>query len=38
MIVFADLNLEDLLLSRHSGTVQNMKDRRHDLYELKWHK
>lgn len=35
-IIFADLNLDDLLLARNSGTVQNFKDRRFDLYELKW--
>lgn len=35
-IIFADLNLKDLLLARDSGTVQNFKDRRFDLYEVKW--
>lgn len=24
--------------SRHSGTVQNLKDRRFDLYQVKWYK
>jgi predicted amidohydrolase/GNAT superfamily N-acetyltransferase len=38
MIIFADLSLDDLLVSRHSGTVQNLKDRRFDLYQVKWYK
>lgn len=38
MIVFADLRLEDLLISRNSGTVTNFKDRRFDLYEINWKK
>lgn len=37
-IIFADLNLDDLVLARQSGSVQNFKDRRFDLYELKWNK
>ncbi len=36
MIVFADLKLDTLHLSRHSGTVQNLKDRRFDLYRVEW--
>ncbi len=35
-IIFADLNLDDLILARKSGTVQNFKDRRFDLYEVNW--
>lgn len=35
-IIFADLNLDDLLLARKSGSVQNFKDRRFDLYEVNW--
>ncbi|MCB1681915.1 MAG: GNAT family N-acetyltransferase [Rhodospirillales bacterium] len=35
-IIFADLNINDLLLARKSGTVQNFRDRRFDLYEVKW--
>lgn len=35
-IIFADLNLNDLVLARKSGSVQNFKDRRFDLYEIKW--
>ncbi len=37
-IIFADLNLNDLHLARKSGSVQNFKDRRFDLYEVKWQK
>ena len=36
-VAFADLRLETLNVSRNSGTVQNLKDRRHDLYTLYWH-
>lgn len=35
-IIFADLNLNDLQLARKSGSVTNFKDRRFDLYEVKW--
>ncbi|NCT40566.1 MAG: GNAT family N-acetyltransferase [Alphaproteobacteria bacterium] len=35
-IIFADLNLNDLQVARQSGSVQNFKDRRFDLYEVKW--
>lgn len=35
-IAFADLRLQDLILSRNSGTVQNLKDRRFDLYNVNW--
>ncbi|MCC6599002.1 MAG: GNAT family N-acetyltransferase [Alphaproteobacteria bacterium] len=35
-IIFADLNLDDLILARKSGSVQNFKDRRFDLYEINW--
>jgi len=35
-IIFADLNMDDLVLARKSGTVQNLKDRRFDLYEVNW--
>mgnify|MGYP006274141167 CR=1 FL=1 len=38
MIIFADLSLDTLQIARHSGTVQNFRDRRHDLYEVKWRK
>lgn len=36
MVSFADLRLESLYMARNNGTVQNLKDRRHDLYTLKW--
>lgn len=35
-IAIADLQLELLQEARYSGTVQNLRDRRHDLYRLKW--
>ncbi|MFC7048594.1 bifunctional GNAT family N-acetyltransferase/carbon-nitrogen hydrolase family protein [Emcibacter nanhaiensis] len=35
-IIFADLNMDDLLIARKSGTVRNFKDRRFDLYEVNW--
>jgi len=35
-IAFADLQPEHLLTSRHAGTVQNLKDRRFDLYNVQW--
>lgn len=36
MVAFADLRLETLRMARNSGTVQNLKDRRHDLYRVQW--
>lgn len=36
MISFADLRLESLIMSRNTGTVQNLKDRRFDLYRVDW--
>lgn len=36
MVAFADLRLEDLRDARHTGTVQNLKDRRFDLYSVNW--
>ena len=38
MIVFADLRLDNLIMSRNSGTVRNFKDRRFDLYRVEWKK
>lgn len=38
MVVISDLNIESLVASRNSGTVQNLKDRRLDLYQVKWKK
>ncbi len=35
-VAFADLRLDALLEARASGTVQNLKDRRHDLYQVSW--
>jgi predicted amidohydrolase/ribosomal protein S18 acetylase RimI-like enzyme len=35
-VAFADLRLEALRAARNSGTVQNLKDRRHDLYTTVW--
>ena len=37
-VAFADLRLDDLTHARNQGTVQNLKDRRHDLYEIVWKK
>jgi predicted amidohydrolase/GNAT superfamily N-acetyltransferase len=36
MVAFADLRMESLFMARNSGTVQNLKDRRHDLYQVVW--
>lgn len=36
MIAFADLQIDNLFLSRNTGSVQNFKDRRFDLYRMKW--
>ena len=35
-IAIADLSLDDLLTSRQSGAVQNLKDRRFDLFKVTW--
>lgn len=35
-VAFADLRLENLRHARQEGTVQNLKDRRHDLYQVSW--
>ncbi len=35
-IAIADLSLHDLATSRQSGSVQNLKDRRFDLYRVHW--
>lgn len=35
-VAFADLRLEALREARYEGTVQNLKDRRHDLYTTVW--
>jgi predicted amidohydrolase/GNAT superfamily N-acetyltransferase len=36
MVGFADLRPDMLIQARNSGTVQNLKDRRHDLYRVQW--
>ena len=38
MVAIADLRIDTLLEARQSGAVRNLKDRRHDLYSVKWHK
>lgn len=35
-VAVAELRLDDLIRARNEGTVQNLKDRRHDLYQLVW--
>ena len=37
-VAFADIRLDALRTARHAGTVQNLKDRRHDLYSVTWRK
>jgi len=37
-VAFADLRLDALRGARYNGTVQNLKNRRHDLYSVVWHK
>ncbi|MCC5793450.1 MAG: carbon-nitrogen hydrolase [Chromatiales bacterium] len=36
-VALADLSLRALREARQTGTVQNLKDRRHDLYGVTWH-
>lgn len=36
MVSFADLSLARLMQARATGTVQNLKDRRFDLYAVQW--
>jgi len=36
VLIFADLDIPSLHKARESGTVQNLKDRRSDLYEILW--
>lgn len=38
MVSFADLSLKTLDAARSQGTVLNLKDRRHDLYSVRWKK
>jgi predicted amidohydrolase/GNAT superfamily N-acetyltransferase len=35
-VAFADLRPDTLQLARNNGTVKNLKDRRHDLYNVVW--
>jgi predicted amidohydrolase len=35
-VAIADLRPETLITARNSGTVKNLRDRRHDLYHLHW--
>jgi hypothetical protein len=36
MVAMADLRPELLMTARNSGSVQNLRDRRHDLYHVRW--
>jgi len=38
MVAIADLRIDILLEARANGAVRNLKDRRHDLYSVKWKK
>ncbi len=38
MVAIADVNLEKLRQARTGGTVQNLRDRRFDLYSVHWRK
>lgn len=35
-VAIADLRPDTLTMARNSGTVKNLRDRRHDLYHLQW--
>jgi predicted amidohydrolase len=35
-VAIADLRPQTLITARNSGTVKNLKDRRHDLYRVHW--
>ncbi|WP_455376524.1 GNAT family N-acetyltransferase [Kaarinaea lacus] len=35
-VAIADLRPDTLRIARNSGTVKNLRDRRHDLYHLQW--
>ena len=35
-VLFAELRLDSLARARNAGAVQNLKDRRFDLYETRW--
>ncbi len=36
MVAFADLRPDTLMMARNGGSVQNLRDRRHDLYAVHW--
>lgn len=36
MIMFSDLDLTRLTVVRAEGSVTNLKDRRKDLFDLRW--
>jgi predicted amidohydrolase/GNAT superfamily N-acetyltransferase len=36
MLMFSDLDLDRLTQIRNEGSVTNLKDRRHDLYQVNW--
>lgn len=38
MLMFSDLDLDKLTFTRSEGSVNNLKDRRSDLYDLVWKK
>ena len=38
MVSVADVRIQDLYEARSIGTVQNLRDRRHDLYQVVWQK
>ncbi len=35
-VAIADLRPDTLVMARNSGTVKNLRDRRHDLYSINW--
>lgn len=35
-VAIADVRPETLVMARNSGTVKNLRDRRHDLYSVRW--
>jgi len=35
-VAIADLRPDTLIMARNSGTVKNLRDRRHDLYNINW--
>ncbi len=35
-VAFADLRMDTLMTARNSGSVRNLRDRRHELYRIVW--